>query len=89
MNHKPFEAWLLSWEQLSPTEEAGLASHLEGCPHCRELRDGLREAEVSLRDAPMVRPAPGFRSRWVAVQAEDALRRRQAAGVRARGGRDL
>lgn len=82
MNHKPFEAWLLSSERMDPRQAEALASHLGDCPDCRELSASVRNVESLLRAAPMAAPARGFTSRWSALRAHEDLRHKRAAGWR-------
>lgn len=82
MKHKPFEAWLLSSERLDHRQQQELASHLLDCPDCRAVREALWQAESTLRAAPMAAPTPGFASRWSALQAQEVVRRKRAAGWR-------
>ncbi|HSR46490.1 MAG TPA: hypothetical protein VLL77_00760 [Anaerolineales bacterium] len=82
MNHKPYDAWLLSSERLDPQQEQDLASHLRDCPECRGLSGSLREVESIFQAAPMAAPAPGFSARWSALRTQEDLRRKRAAGWR-------
>ncbi len=64
MNHQPFRDWLLSDEKLSPDQTQALQEHLESCTSCNQLATAWSEVELSLQQAPLLIPAPGFTTRW-------------------------
>jgi hypothetical protein len=64
MGHQPFETWLLDEEQLSSTQTQELTAHLESCPECTQLREGLEASILLLKSVPAVEPPAGFTERW-------------------------
>jgi len=66
MNHQPFRDWLLSDEKLSTDQTQALQEHLGTCTACNQLASAWSEVELSLHQAPMFVPAPGFTTRWQA-----------------------
>ena len=60
MNHRPFEDWLLDDQPLTPEQKRDLRSHLRACDSCA----AVAEANLALRSAHLVSPAPGFSTRW-------------------------
>ena len=78
MKHRPFEDWLLDDQPLNPTQKRDLDAHLRECKVCR----GIAEANLALRSARLVAPAPGFANRWQErlVVARRAQRRRALLG---------
>lgn len=79
MNHRPFEDWLLDDLALSPEQKRELDVHLRTCKSCT----ALAEANLALRAARVVGPAPGFTVRWQErlVLARQAQRRRTLIGT--------
>jgi hypothetical protein len=76
MVHQPFEEWLAGDELLTPQQERDLQTHLRSCPSCF----ALSRANLSLRAAPALKPAPGFATRFqTRLAAERALQRKRAA----------
>lgn len=88
--HQVFEGWLFSKlersragqgvEPLSPEQEIALEQHLQTCESCRMLAAAWPELEGEMRQTPVLEPAPGFSSRWLAIELADRrrLERRQA-----------
>ncbi len=78
MNHRPFEDWLLEDQQLDPAQKRELDSHLRECETCTSIA----EANLALRSARLVSPAPGFTARFQErlVLAREAQRRRTVLG---------
>lgn len=46
--------------ELSSDEEAGIRSHLKGCPECSDLHAAFRHTWEMLGDVPEIHPAPTF-----------------------------
>ncbi|MFZ5822592.1 MAG: anti-sigma factor family protein [Chloroflexota bacterium] len=79
MNHRPFEDWLLDDQFLAPEQKRELDIHLRTCKSCT----AIAEANLALRSARVVAPAPGFSARWQErlVLARQAQRRRTLIGT--------
>ncbi len=60
MNHRPFEDWLLEDQHLDPAQKRELDAHLRECKSCT----AIAEANLALRSARLVTPAPGFSVRF-------------------------
>ena len=60
MNHQPFEEWLLNDKNLTPPEKRELDLHLRTCTHCT----ALSATGLALRSANVIKPAPGFATRF-------------------------
>jgi len=78
MKHRPFEDWLLEDQYLDPAQKRELDSHLRECETCT----AIAEANLALRSARLVSPAPGFSVRFQErlVLAREAQRRRTVIG---------
>jgi len=78
MNHRPFEDWLLGDQRLDPAQKRELDTHLRECNTCT----AIAEANLALRSARLVTPAPGFSVRFQdrLAQARAAQRRRTFLG---------
>lgn len=75
MVHQPYENWLLNDELLKPEQERDLRLHLRSCPQCA----ALQRANISLRAAPVIGPAPGFALRFQQkLAAQRAVERKRA-----------
>ncbi len=79
MNHRPFEDWLLDDQFLTPEQKRELEVHLRVCKSCT----AIAEANLALRAARVVSPAPGFSTRWQErlVLARQAQRRQTLIGT--------
>jgi anti-sigma factor RsiW len=64
MDHKPFEAWLISDEPLLPEDEQRLHEHIESCESCRQLSTSWAEVQDLFREPQLVQPPAGFTERW-------------------------
>ena len=64
MKHQPFETWILLDEPLTPEQTRQLENHLQGCEHCRQLRDAWIGAQALMNESPAPKPALGFTQRW-------------------------
>lgn len=78
MNHRPFEDWLLGDQHLEPAQKRELDNHLRECKPCT----AIAEANLALRSARLVAPAPGFSVRFQErlALARKAQRRRNVLG---------
>jgi hypothetical protein len=78
MNHRPFEDWLLDDQRLDPAQKRELDAHLRECKTCT----AIAEANLALRSARLVTPAPGFSVRFQErlAGARAAQRRRTVLG---------
>jgi hypothetical protein len=65
MKHQPYENWILEDIELTDEQFNTLEAHLETCTECQELQQSLDAAITFLKEAPAVKPAPGFTSRGV------------------------
>jgi hypothetical protein len=79
MNHRPFEDWLLDDQPLTTQQKRELQAHMRNCDTCT----ALAEANLALRSAHVVSPAPGFTARWQErlVAARRIQRRRMTIGM--------
>lgn len=74
MEHRPYEDWLLDDEHLTPEQQRDLRRHTANCPKCA----ALVRANLSLRAAPMARPANGFALRFQRkLEVERKIQRRR------------
>ena len=64
MSHQPFEAWLMSDEELTTQQDQSLDSHLQECEDCRELSNALHQVTTVFTSSIDPVPAPGFAQRW-------------------------
>ncbi|MDR3574094.1 MAG: hypothetical protein P4L50_09540 [Anaerolineaceae bacterium] len=80
MNHQPYKNWIFAESDLSAEQLQDLATHLDDCSDCQQLRQNLRSASALLQAAPMIAPTPGFTQRWQVslVERRAAHQRRQA-----------
>ncbi len=79
MGHEEFEMLLYERDSLPQAERERLATHLEECSRCSQLKDSLTMVENKLRSAPSV-PAPeGFVARF--QQRLDKARQRKRVRV--------
>ncbi|GAB4421760.1 MAG: hypothetical protein Kow002_10860 [Anaerolineales bacterium] len=78
MNHRPFEEWLLEDKHLNSAQKRELNVHLRECAACT----AIAEANLALRSARVVSPAPGFAMRFQEhlALARAAQRRRTILG---------
>ena len=51
-------------DMLSPQQEAALKAHLEHCPFCRQVYEGLREVRMMLQAEEEVPLPEGFHAQW-------------------------
>jgi hypothetical protein len=78
MNHKIYEEWLVSNEELSPKDAATLREHLQYCESCSRLAIAWKEVDHRLADAPLVSPKSNFVDRWrVYLEADQQKRLRR------------
>ncbi len=76
MEHQPFETWLLNDELLKPEQQRDLRRHTAACLQCA----ALARANLSLRAAPVARPANGFALRFQRrLAAERKIQRRRTS----------
>jgi hypothetical protein len=74
MEHQPFETWLLNDEHLTPQQQRDLRGHTAACAKCT----ALARTNLSLRAAPVARPANGFALRFQRrLAAERQIQRRR------------
>lgn len=71
------DQWPLDERDLSAAERARLERELAQSPELKKEIDAWRAIELSLQEAPMVEPAPGFARRWRASLASRKERRCQ------------
>jgi hypothetical protein len=65
MNHQDFQDLL--WEDaqdLSPDEISSLNAHMSVCEPCRALAHSYQDMTLSMGNAVMLVPEPGFAHRW-------------------------
>lgn len=75
MDHRQYENWLLNDEHLNPEQDRELHIHLRSCPQCA----ALKRANLALRAAPVIGPAPGFKVRFQArLEAQRATQRKRS-----------
>lgn len=82
MDHKRYEDWIFSEDELAPGDRRALAQHLDGCAACSLLARNWPSVRGSLARSPERAPAPGFAARWtqrLAQERERANRRRTFA----------
>lgn len=78
MDHRQYEAWLLSDEPLTGNQSQNLITHLSTCEACSALDIAWREVSDRFESSSMVTPAPGFVNRWeVRLEADLAKRHRR------------
>jgi hypothetical protein len=74
MEHRPYKDWLLNDEHLTPQQQRDLRRHTSACPECA----ALARANLSLRAAPVARPANGFALRFQRrLQAERQIQKKR------------
>jgi hypothetical protein len=74
MEHQPYETWLLNDERLTAEQQRDLRRHTASCLQCA----ALARANLSLRAAPVARPASGFSQRFARrLAAERQIQRRR------------
>ena len=64
MAHQHFEEWLLSEDKLTPEQGQALQQHLKTCQSCTALASAWEQVRLSMGNAGMIAPAPGFVDRW-------------------------
>jgi len=77
MNHLPYEDWILSDEALSPEQSSHLQAHLMSCDSCRYLSESYLDVTKLFTGSPKIKPANGFRDRWLIRLEKEELKKRQ------------
>ncbi len=75
MNHKIYEDWLVSDEELSPEDAATLREHLQHCESCSRLAVAWKQVDHQLADASLISPKSDFVARWRAYLEADQQKR--------------
>ncbi len=70
MSHQPYEDWILSTTPLDPKDQQSLNSHLQSCPQCDLLADGMEQVLDLFSSHPAPGPTSGFTQRWRKNYAE-------------------
>lgn len=62
--HLPFEDWIFSEDGLPEADQQELQHHLSECDQCRSIDQRWQSVRMSMRNAGMQAPLPGFTARW-------------------------
>lgn len=82
MDHRQYEAWLLSEEPLTENQSQSLKNHLSTCDACSALEIAWREVNDRFERSVTLAPEPGFVGRWeVRLEADLAKRHRRQSWV--------
>jgi anti-sigma factor RsiW len=75
MDHRRYEEWILSDDELTAGDRRALDDHLTACDRCRRLDRNWRAAGGILSSPSLRGPTPGFSARWTRRLEQDDRRR--------------
>ncbi len=81
-SHEDFERWILEDEALPPDSAQQLSRHVAECDSCRVLQEGLDQSLSIIRNASIIKPAPGFMFRWQEQFAQRLKEKEESERIR-------